>query len=158
MKKFILMVAAALVLAVPAATAQKVNEASTLAKLTKSDAEIKDAKKSAKASVWVNRAKVYADALMEPTKALSTSLDATFLQYTMLAPTEKNQDEQGREIWVYPWVSVYLKGGRVEAWKQTRVIKDGMYEVIVEAASKAIELDPKTTAKVKPVLDLVINY
>ena len=158
MKKFILMVAAALVLAVPAATAQKVNEASTLAKLAKSDAEINDAKKSAKASVWVNRAKVYADALMEPTKALSTSLDATFLQYTMGNPTEKSQDESGREVYAYPWVSVYLKGGRVESWKQTREIKDGLYEVIVEAAAKSIELDAKSAAKVKPVLDLLINY
>ena len=41
---------------VPTATAQKINEQSTLAKLSKSDAEVVDAKKSAKASVWVNRA------------------------------------------------------------------------------------------------------
>ena len=158
MKKFILMVAAALVLAAPVATAQKVNEEATLAKLTKSDAEIKDAKKSAKASVWVNRAKVYADALMEPTKALSTSLDATFLQYTMGNPTEKVQDEQGREVYVYPWVSVYMNGGRVESWKQSREIKQGLYDVIVEAAYKAVELDPKSESKIKPVLDLTINY
>ena len=70
MKKFILMVAAAMALMVPTATAQKINEDATLSKLAKSDAEIKDAKKAAKSSVWVNRAKVYADALMEPTKAL----------------------------------------------------------------------------------------
>ena len=70
MKKFILMVAAAMALMVPTATAQKINEESTLAKLAKSDAEVKDAKKSAKAAVWVNRAKTYSDALMEPTKAL----------------------------------------------------------------------------------------
>ena len=48
MKKFILMVAAAMALIVPTATAQKINEDATLAKLTKSDAEVKDAKKAAK--------------------------------------------------------------------------------------------------------------
>ena len=45
-------------LVVPTATAQKINEQATLAKLTKSDADVADAKKAAKAAVWVNRAKV----------------------------------------------------------------------------------------------------
>ena len=158
MKKFILMVAAAMALIVPTATAQKINEDATLAKLTKSDAEVKDAKKSAKASVWVNRAKVYADALMEPTKALSTSLDATFLRYTMGEPTETVADEQGRQIWVYPWVKVYMSENRVAAWEQTREIKEGIFDVLVEAIAKAQELDAKADAKVKPLLDLTINY
>ena len=158
MKKIILMVAAALALIVPTATAQKINEDATLAKLSKSDAEIQDAKKSAKASVWVNRAKVYAEALMEPTKALSTSLDATFLRYTMGEPTETGADAAGRQIWTYPWVKVYMAENRVAAWEQTRVIKEGLFDVVVEAAAKALELDPKTEAKVKPILDLTINY
>ncbi len=158
MKKFILMVAAAMALIVPTATAQKINEDATLAKLTKSDAEVKDAKKSAKASVWVNRAKVYADALMEPTKALSTSLDATFLRYTMGEPTETVADEQGRQVWVYPWVKVYMSENRVAAWEQTREIKEGIFDVLVEAVAKAQELDAKADAKVKPLLDLAINY
>ena len=158
MKKFILMVAAAMALMVPTATAQKINEESTLAKLAKSDAEVKDAKKSAKAAVWVNRAKTYSDALMEPTKALSTSLDATFLRYTMGEPTETVTDEQGRQIWVYPWVKVYMSENRVAAWDQTREIKDGIFEVIVEAVAKAQELDPKSDAKLKPLLDMAINY
>ena len=100
MKKIILMVAAVMALVVPTATAQKVNEAGVLAKLSKSDAEVVDAKKSAKASVWVNRAKVYTDALMEPTKSLSTSLDATFLSYTMGNPTETTTDDKGRQVLV----------------------------------------------------------
>ena len=158
MKKFILMVAAAMALIVPTATAQKINEDATLAKLTKSDAEVKDAKKAAKSSVWVNRAKVYADALMEPTKALSTSLDATFLRYTMGEPTETVADEQGRQIWVYPWVKVYMSENRVAAWQQTREIKEGIFDVVVEAVAKAQELDAKADAKVKPLLDLAINY
>ena len=158
MKKFILMVAAAMALMVPTATAQKINEESTLSKLAKSDAEVKDAKKAAKAAVWVNRAKVYADALMEPTKALSTSLDATFLRYTMGEPTETVTDEQGRQIWVYPWVKVYMSENRVAAWDQTREIKEGLFDAIVEAIAKAQELDPKSDAKVKPLLDLAINY
>ena len=158
MKKIILMVAAAMALVVPTATAQKVNESALLAKLSKSDAEVVDAKKSAKASVWVNRAKVYTEALMEPTKSLSTSLDATFLSYTMGTPTETVADEKGRQIHVYPWVKVYIENNRVAAWDQTKELKAGMFDVIVEAAAKALELDPKTEAKVKPILDTAINY
>ena len=157
MKKIILMVAAAMALVVPA-TAQKVNDAAILAKLNKSDVEAADAKKSAKASVWVNRAKVYTDALMEPTKSLSTSLDATFLNYTMGTPSETSTDDKGRQLLIYPWVKVYVENNRVAAWDQTKVIKDGLFEVIVEAAAKAIELDEKTVAKVKPILDTAINY
>ena len=152
------MVAAAMTMVVSTATAQKVNESATLAKLSKSDVDVADAKKAVKASVWVNRAKVYADALMEPTKALSTSLDATFLTYTMGAPVETVADAQNRQIWVYPWVKVYVENNRVASWSQEREIKEGLFEVVLEAANKALELDPKSESKVKPVLDLAINY
>ena len=158
MKKIILMVAAVMAIVVPTATAQKVNEEAILAKLSKSDAEVADAKKAAKAAVWVNRAKSYTEALMEPTKSLSTSLDVTFLSYTMGNPTETQTDEKGRQVLTYPWVKVYVENGRVAAWDQARDIKEGLFEVIVEAAAKALELDPKTEAKVKPILDTAINY
>ncbi len=158
MKKIILMVAAVMAMVVPTATAQKVNEEAILAKLSKSDAEVADAKKAAKAAVWVNRAKSYTEALMEPTKSLSTSLDVTFLSYTMGNPTETQTDEKGRQVLTYPWVKVYVENGRVAAWDQARDIKEGLFEVIVEAAAKALELDPKTEAKVKPILDTAINY
>jgi len=158
MKKIILMVAAALVLVVPTVTAQKINEEATLAKLSKSDADVANAKKAVKSATWLNRAKVYTDALMEPTKALSTSLDATFLRYTMGEPEETTADAQNRQIWVYPWVKVYMENNRVIAWQQEREIKEGLFDVIVEAAAKALELDPKVEPKVKPVLDIAINY
>ena len=158
MKKIILMVAAAMVMIMPTATAQKVNADATLAKLSKSDAEVADAKKSAKAAVWVNRAKVYTDALMEPTKDLSTSLDVTFLRYTMGEPTETTTTEQGGQVWVYPWVKVYVENNRIAAWEQTKEIKEGLFEVIDQAAKKALELDAKTVAKVKPIVDTAINY
>ena len=158
MKKIILMVAAVMAMVVPTATAQKVNEEAILAKLSKSDAEVADAKKATKAAVWVNRAKSYTEALMEPTKSLSTSLDVTFLSYTMGNPTETQTDEKGRQVLTYPWVKVYVENGRVAAWDQARDIKEGLLEVIVEAAAKALELDPKTEAKVKPILDTAINY
>ncbi|MBQ6584965.1 MAG: hypothetical protein IIX42_07450 [Alistipes sp.] len=153
------MVAAVMAMVVPTATAQKINEQSTLAKLSKSDAEVVDAKKSAKASVWVNRAKVYTDALIEPTKALNVDFDVTFLNQIMNdTPTETVTDEQQRTVLVYPWVKVYVKDNKITAWSQTREVKEGMFDVIVEAATKALELDPKSASKVKPIVDIALNH
>ena len=67
MKRFILMAAAAALLAIPAAEAQKVNKEATLSKLEKSDADIANPKKNAKAATWINRGRVYYDAAAEPT-------------------------------------------------------------------------------------------
>ena len=58
MKRFILMAAAAALLAIPAAEAQKVNKEATLSKLEKSDADIANPKKNAKAATWINRGRV----------------------------------------------------------------------------------------------------
>ncbi len=58
MKKTILSVFAALLLAVPAVQAQKVNKSAILSKIEKSDADIADAKKSMKAATWINRGKI----------------------------------------------------------------------------------------------------
>jgi Ni/Co efflux regulator RcnB len=62
MKKFLVMAAAMLMFALPAANAQKVNTASELTKLEKADNAAFDAKKGLKASTWVARGKAYTDA------------------------------------------------------------------------------------------------
>ena len=55
MKRFILMAAAAALLAIPAAEAQKVNKEATLSKLEKSDADIANPKKNACSLRWRRR-------------------------------------------------------------------------------------------------------
>ena len=57
MKKTFLTAFAALLMAIPAVQAQKVNKSGLLSKIEKSDADIADAKKNAKASTWINRGK-----------------------------------------------------------------------------------------------------
>ena len=159
MKKSILMVMALMVLAVPTVTGQKINTDATLAKLEKSDADAANAKKNVKAAMWVTRAKTYLDAIMEPTKNLFGGMDATVLRIAMGEPDEVRDDAQNaRQIWVYPWVEVFVKDNRVIAWNQTREVKEGMFEVMKEAADKAYDMDPKMEAKLKPILDAAINY
>ena len=57
MKKTIWTVLAALLVAVPAVQAQKVNKEALLAKIEKSDADIANEKKATKAATWINRGK-----------------------------------------------------------------------------------------------------
>ena len=83
MKKVISIMAIAMVLAAPAAMAQKINESAVRAKMEKSEAEINDAKKAVKAATWLNRAKIYSDAITEPTKSLFGGLDATMFCIAM---------------------------------------------------------------------------
>ena len=59
MKKTILTALAALLVAVPAVKAQKVNKEALLAKIEKSDADIANEKKAAKAATWLARGKAF---------------------------------------------------------------------------------------------------
>ncbi len=86
MKKTILSVFAALLLAVPAVQAQKVNKSAILSKIEKSDADIADAKKSMKAATWINRGKAFYEAAVEPTKNLFGNMEPTMVTLTVGAP------------------------------------------------------------------------
>ena len=158
MRKSILMVMALMVLAVPTVTAQKINQEGIRAKLAKCDADAANEKKATKAATWVNRAKGYSEAILEPTKNLFIGLDATMLRYTMGEPEEMTTDKSGRQIWNYEWVDVYIKDNRVASWLQKKEIKDGALEATIESANKALELDAKSGEKVKAILDGLVTY
>lgn len=152
MKKLILLVAAALMFAAPAAQAQKVNKESLLAKIAKSDADVADAKKGAKAATWMNRAKAYYEAAAEPTKSLFGNMEAQMLKLTVGEASSQSQEtlnDKTYEVWVYPYFSVYILDGKVAAWKQTQKVADGLVEKAIESYNKAYELDPKSVEKVK---------
>ncbi len=153
MKKLILLVAV-LAIAMPAAMAQKVNDAAILAKIAKCDADVANEKKGAKAATWLNRAKAYGDAIMAPTKDIYQGFDATMLGFSMGEPSQRLEGG----VWVYPWANVYIKNNKVASWKQTREVKEGAYEVVVESCKKALELDPACAPKVKSILDALVNH
>ena len=103
------MAMAAVLLFAPAANAQKVNEEALRAKLTKSDTEIQDAKKSAKAATWLNRAKVYFESIQKPTESLFVSLDPAMLKIACGEPTKA-----GDTVWEYPMFKVYFKDSLIK--------------------------------------------
>ena len=153
MKKLVLMAVAMLMLAIPAANAQKVKTDSELAKLEKVDAAIADAKKGAKASTWIARGKAYADAYSLPTKELGRGVPAQVLQMNVGQPDDMVEGElMGSPYFVckYEYVDVYVNPatGMIDAWEQLKSIKDGLAETAIESYAKAYELDAKQAPKI----------
>lgn len=161
MKKTIWMAFAALLLAVPAANAQKVNESAFRSKIEKSNADIADAKKNTKASTWISRGKMFYEIAAEPTKNIFPNMDAPMLKLAVGEPSAVNAAELGGqpvETWVYPYFTVYVRNGKVATWKQTRWIIDDAVAQAIEAYNKAYELDPKSGEKVKAGLKQISDY
>lgn len=161
MKKMILSAFAVLLLAVPTVQAQKVNKSAILAKIEKSDADIADAKKGAKASTWIARGKTFYEAASEPTKTLFGNMESAMMTLTVGNPKSKGTETIGNasyETWVYPYFTAYFQNGKLFAWKETAQVYKNSVAKAFEAYSKAYELDPKTAPKVKEGLEQLINY
>lgn len=161
MKKTILSAFAALLLAVPAVQAQKVNKTALLSKIEKSNADIADEKKASKAATWMNRGKAFYDATVAPTKDIFGNMEASMITLAVGTPESQGEETIGSaayEAWVYPYFTGYFINGKLVAWKETgKVVEDGVNKAF-EAYSKAYELDPKTAPKVKEGLEQLINY
>lgn len=161
MKKVILTALAALLVAVPAVKAQKVNKTAILAKIEKSDADIADAKKGAKAATWLNRGKVMYEAAMEPTKSLFVNMDPTMLKLAVGEPASTGRataNEVEYETWVYPYFTAYIKDNKIVTWKQSKYVYKDAVAKAIEAYNKAYELDPKTAEKAKEGLKQISDF
>jgi len=161
MKRLFLTAVAALLLAVPATRAQKVNRDALIAAIEKSDADIQDAKKNAKAATWLKRAQALYAAVEAPVKGIFVTMPSAVLASTCGTP--KGQESvtlpSGQfEAVRYNWITVYVQGDKVVAWTQNKELRPNLYEDIVAALNKAYELDPKSAPKVKAELDKLINY
>lgn len=152
MKRLIMLAAAALLCAAPAANAQKVNDAALKSKAAKSDSDIQDAKKAAKGSTWLNRGKAYYDVAAEPTAGLFGGMPSSMIAASIGEPLSKEQVEiQGTpaEKLVYDYVDVYVANSQIVSWEQTKEIIDGAIGISEEAYVKAAEVDPKQAQKAK---------
>ena len=154
MKRIITLVAALATLAVPAATAQKINSETHKAKLAKSDADIANPKKSAKSATWFNRGKICIDAIVAPTKNIFSGLEAAMLPMSVGAEAT----EVVNDVYKFEWIDVHTKGGKVVAWNIKRSVLDNAYEIAKEAFLKAYELDPASAPKIKTALETLINH
>mgnify|MGYP001425857007 FL=1 len=147
MKKVFLTVLAVALVAVTAVQAQKVNKSALVSKIEKSDADIADAKKGAKAATWINRGKAFYEAAIEPTKNLFVNMDAAMLKLAVGEPASTESVTLVNvpyEAWVYPWFTAYIKDGKIATWSQTQWVIEDAPAKAIEAYNKAYEMDPKT--------------
>ena len=161
MKKTFLTAFAALLMAIPAVQAQKVNKSGLLSKIEKSDADIADAKKNAKASTWINRGKALYEAAVEPTKSLFVNMDAAMLKLAVGEPSATKQVtllNVPYEAWEYPYFIAYIKDGKVVTWTQTDWVLKEAPAMAIEAYNKAYEIDPKSAAKAKDGLQQISDF
>ncbi len=161
MKKTILTALAALLVAVPAVQAQKVNKEALLAKIEKSDADIANEKKAVKAATWINRGKAFYEVAIEPTKSLFVNMDAAMLKLAVGEPKSASKETLNGveyDAWVYNYFTAYVKDNKVVTWKQTKWVMEDAPEKAIEAYNKAYELDPKTADKVKEGLKQVSDF
>lgn len=163
MKKIILTVLSALLLAVPAVHAQKVNKTALIAAIEKSDAEITDAKKNTKSATWINRGKAFYNAAAEPTKGLYVGMEASLLKLVLSGDTptmEKAKLPSGAEAdaYVYSYVTIYVVDGKIVAWNQTKFVQADAIARAIEAYTKAFEVDPKAAPKIKEGLKQISDF
>ena len=160
MKRTILAALAALLLAVPAVQAQKLNKEAIQTKLSKSDADIADAKKNAKAATWINRGKAYYEAASAPVKDVFVSMEAMMLKLAVGDPASVAPETLAGveyEAWKYPYFTAYLSDGKVATFVGADLFPGALVKA-VEAYSKAYELDPKQAEKIKAGLKSVSDF
>ena len=161
MKRLFLTLLGAAVLAVPAVQAQKVNREALNAAIEKSDAEIQDPKKAAKAATWIKRAQAYYAALEAPTKGVFTTMPSALLKSTCGNPKSQETVKLASgpaEAFDYNYITVYLQGDKVVAWTQKKQMVGSLYKNMMAALDKAYELDPKQASKVKSELEKIVNF
>ncbi len=161
MKKIMMVIAAAFIFAAPAAMAQKINAESFQSDLVKSDKDIANPKKSAKASTWINRGDIFVEAQQAPTKSLFVGMEASMLKLADGNPSQtKKVDIKGAsyQAFVYPYYTAYIQDGKVVAWDVTRTVFDDSIEKAIECYAKAYEIDPSSASKIKESLETVVNY
>ncbi len=149
MKKLILLSAVLVGMAMQA-TAQNVNRESLLARIQKMETATKDPKKEGKAVTWINVAKSYVDAAVEPTKDLYVGMVPMMIP---AQPTSKTDTE-----WVFPYFTVRLENDQVVGWYQTQQVREGAIEAALKALTHAYELEPGKAPSIKVQLQRISDF
>lgn len=153
MKRILMMVAAVLLVAAPAANAQKVNAEGLKAKVAKADADAANAKKNVKSATWLNRGQAYWAVVDAPEANLYIGMPVNMLEVSIGKATSSQEGvkkgySELTEL-VYPYVNIYVDpaSGTVASWQVTDPIIENAAAVAVESFKKAKEMDPKAATK-----------
>lgn len=126
------------------------NEEALMKKLTKLEADSKDAKKGAKAATWLELGKVYENAVTGLTNGLYVGLDSMTTELVFPKPERGVETINGVTYskWSYPDFDVYLENGVVSFWSVKKVVVEDALAKAAAAYNKAYELDNSTAEKV----------
>ena len=163
MKRILMMVAAVLLVAAPAANAQKVNADALKAKVAKADADAANAKKNVKSATWLTRGQAYMAAVDAPEANLYIGMPLNMLEAAMGKAISNQEVKKGYSTFVelvYPYVNVYLDANNtVASWVVTKPVVENAAAVAVESFQKAKAIDAKATPKANEGLtDLKDHY
>lgn len=160
MKRLFLTVLGAALLAAPALRAQnlegigitveKVNVEKLKKAIEKSNTEIADPKKGAKASTWVKRGETFLDVNVKPVNGLFVGLDEATLKATFGEATPETVEIGGApySVYTYEHFKGYVRDGKLEFYVPVTVVDEMALEKSYEAFDKAYTMDPKTEKKV----------
>ena len=162
MKKFLFLVGAMFMFALPTVNAQNVNTSNELAKLNKADLTLENPKKNIKASTWLAHGKAYTEAYILPTKEIGRGVPVQVLQMNVGEPKNMVQGEfQGAPVVVldYEYVDIYVNPTNylIEGWNQKKSIKDNLAVTAIASLTKAYEMDPKLESKIAAVANNLAN-
>lgn len=152
MKRILMMVAAVMLVAAPAANAQKVNADALKAKVAKADTDAANAKKNVKSATWLTRGQAYLAAVDAPEASLYIGMPVAMLEVSLGKAISSQDVKKGYGQFIemtFPYVNVYVDpaSGTVASWQVTKPVVENGAAVAVESFKKAKELDPKAVVK-----------
>ena len=159
MRKFItLVIIATAVISMNAqetgSTVVLLNPSTVKKKVDKSDAEIQDPKKSAKATTWLKRGDLYQDVFNIGLEQTQEGMDSKMLTLFYKEPISIENDtlEDGslQETYVYENMKYVFVNDVLQQWERVNAFSEDPLRVSIEAYIKTLELDEgKLESKVK---------
>lgn len=163
--KRILLVASALLMLVPFASAQLKSSADVKKYVESAKANADNPKKATKASTWIKLAESYYKAYTDATGDVQVGHDAPTAEiYLQAKPVSTEMVELGGVQTikaVYKTVNVYYQNNVVCAVEPTDLAYPDALELSAEAYAKGLELDPKKSEDIAKALKLIadrLNY
>ncbi len=154
MKKLLLTVLGALLMAAPAAAqtgGARVDVDKLRQTIAKSDSDIANPRNATKASVWLKRGETLIGADAAPVNNLYPSMPENMLKLAMgdvPATQETLNGTNTYTVYNYPHVKVFMANGLVDFYLPTTTVYEGALDLAYEALDKAYQLDAKSAAKV----------
>jgi len=114
-------------------------------KVDKSDAEIKDPKKSAKAATWQKRGDLYQDVFnigLEQTQdGMDTQMLTLFYKQPISIENETLEDGSLEETYIYENMKYVFVNGALQKWERVNPLSEDPLRVAIDAYVKTLELD-----------------